>query len=175
MNKQRLYLFVGYPGAGKTTIAQLIHKTTGAVHLWADHERHNLFDQVTHSKDESRELYTRLNSQAEALMAEGKSVIFDTNFNFRADRDHLRGIADRCGVETMVIWVKTPRELAKKRAVEESHGRQTRIWGNMSAGSFERLANNLQPPDSNETFITIDGTNIDVDAVKRQLGIDVPS
>jgi predicted kinase len=171
MAKQRLYLFVGYPGAGKTTIAQLIHDSTGAVHLWADHERHNLFSEVSHSKVESHELYTRLNGQTNALLAEGKSVIFDTNFNFRADRDHLRQIAERFGVETVVIWVNTPRELAKKRAVEESHGRETRIWGNMPNKSFERLANNLQPPDDNENFITIDGTHIDAEAVKRQLGI----
>lgn len=171
MTKQRLYLFVGYPGAGKTTIAQLIHEATGAVHLWADHERHHLFSEVTHSKDESQELYTRLNGQTEALLAEGKSVIFDTNFNFRADRDHLRHIADKYDVETVVIWVNTPRELANKRAVEDSHGRDTRIWGNMPSETFERLADNLQTPDDNENFITVDGTNIDPEAVTRQLGI----
>ncbi|HEY1064189.1 MAG TPA: ATP-binding protein [Candidatus Saccharimonadales bacterium] len=171
MNSPRLYLFVGYPGAGKTTIAKLIHEKTGAIHLWADHERHVLFEEVTHSKAESQELYTRLNAEADALLAAGKSVIFDTNFNFRADRDHLRDIARKHGAETLVIWVKTPRELAQKRAVEESHDQDTRIWGNMPAKSFERLANNLQPPDDNENFITIDGTDIDPDAVLAQLGI----
>lgn len=171
MADTRLYLFVGYPGAGKTTVAQLIHEATGAVHLWADHERHAMFDTVTHSKDESQELYSRLNALADSLLAVGKSVIFDTNFNFRRDRDHLRDIANRHGAETVIIWVRTPREMAKQRAISEAEGQATRIWGNMPEQDFERLANHLQPPEDNEQFITVDGSALDPEAVKRQLGI----
>src|ERR1700740_2189499 len=108
MNKPRLYLFVGYSGAGKTTIAQALEEMTGAIHLWADSERHKLFAEPTHSHDESTELYKRLNEQAEELLKAGKSVIFDTNFNFHKDREHLQQIAKRVGAEAIIIWVTTP-------------------------------------------------------------------
>lgn len=171
MNAPRLYLFVGVPGAGKTTVANVIHKTTGAVHLWADRERQAMFDDVTHSKTESEELYTRLNGRTAALLAEGKSVIFDTNFNYRKDRDYLREIAKKHQAETIIIWMKTPLDVARERALHDDHRTQNGYENTMSPAEFDRLTDHLEPPDDNENFITIDGSHIDVDAVKRQLSI----
>jgi len=95
MAKPKLYLLIGYPGAGKTTISKLIASTTGATHLWADVERHKLFGKPTHSQAESLKLYDYLNQEAEKLLAAGHSVVFDTNFNFHDDRQKLREIAGR--------------------------------------------------------------------------------
>jgi predicted kinase len=171
MKRPRLYLFIGYPGAGKTTISQIIEAETGAVHIWADHERQKMFDQPTHSAAESRQLYTRLNDVAGRLLGEGKSVIFDTNFNFYKDRQHLREIASRHQAEAVVIWVTTDKALAKQRAVEDSHGRDTRLYGNMSGADFERIAGHLESPLEDENPIKIDGTNVDRQAVIDQLSL----
>jgi len=172
MSQPTLYLFVGYPGAGKTTIARIITDLTGGVHLWADFERHVMFKNPTHSKEESRELYDHLNRVADELLAQGKCVIYDTNFNFRSDRDHLRQIAAKNGADTIVIWVTTPRELAERRATKESENEDTRIWGNMSLQTFNRMSDNLQQPDDDEKVIQIDGTDIDSAAIKQQLGLE---
>lgn len=171
MKKPTLYLFVGVPGAGKTTIAKLVHDATGAVHLWADRERQAMFNQVTHSTTESQELYTRLNGQADALLAEGKSVIFDTNFNYRKDRDHLRAIADKHGAKTCIIWMQTPRSVARERALHDTHRERNGYDQPMTAAEFDQLTDHLEPPTDNENFIIIDGTAIDHKAVKRQLDI----
>lgn len=161
MAKPVLYLMVGYPGAGKTTVSRLIAAQTGAVHLWADHERHEMFGQPTHSHQESLKLYDELNRRADRLLAEGHSVIFDTNFNFYKDRQHLRDIAAKHGGRTCVVWLTTPKDIAKRRAVEESHGQHTRLYGNMPAADFDRLADHLQPPREDEKVIKIDGTKLD--------------
>src|SRR5438093_1278290 len=117
MTNPHLYLFVGYPGAGKTSIAKIIEKETGAVHIWADHQRRKMFGEPKHTPAENAELYDHLNRRTAELLAQGKSVIFDTNFNFKKDRQHLSGIARQNGADVTIIWVVTDKDLAKKRAV----------------------------------------------------------
>lgn len=169
MIRPRLYLFIGYPGAGKTTIAHLIEDATDAVHLWADHARQDMFPVVTHSKEESEQLYTYLNNKADQLLSAGKSVIFDTNFNYRRDRDRLRAIATKRSADTLVIWMQTPVEIARERALHGSQRDRNRYDEVMSAAQFSDLICRLEAPGKDEVFITIDGSDIDIAAVKRQL------
>lgn len=171
MTKLTLYLFMGYPGAGKTTVAKLIHQETGAVHLWADHERRDMFETVTHSQHESLELYNRLNQRTEQLLAAGQSVIFDTNFNYRRDRDYLRQIAARHGAEVVVIWMVTPKDVARQRATHDLHREQNRYHQTMSEGEFEKLSNHQEEPGKDENFIKIDGTELDKQEAMRQLSL----
>jgi predicted kinase len=160
MTRPTLYLFIGYPGAGKTTASRIIAEETGAVHLWSDQERHKLFDQPTHSQQESMELYDVLNKRAEELLAEGKSVVFDTNFNFYTDRQKLRDIAARQGADTVIIWITVPEELAKQRAVHAAYSRNG-YSASMSEQQFDSIVSKLEPPAKDEKVIKIDGTKLD--------------
>ena len=151
---------VGYPGAGKTTVARIIAEETGAIHLWADVERHKMFEQPTHSQEESMRLYDELNRGAEALLAGGHSVVFDTNFNFREDRQKLRDIATRHGAETIVVWITIPVGIAKDRAVgadESRNGYQAQMTGEQ----FDAIVTKLEPPSEDEKVIKLDGTKLD--------------
>lgn len=127
-----------------------------------------MFSAPDHSRQESRRLYDHLNQVADRLLAKGRSVIFDTNFNFRKDRDHLRAIAAKHGAETIVVWVVTPRTIAKDRAV---HARQLRNGYAyvLPEKAFERMADHLEPPADDENVIKIDGTDIDEQQVLELL------
>jgi predicted kinase len=169
MKQPILYLMVGYPGAGKTTVARWIAERTGAVHLWADVERNKLFDQPNHSENESQQLYEQLNQQTEQLLGASKSVVFDTNFNYYADRQLLREVADRQDAKVITIWVATPAEVARERAVHSKVVRNGYDF-TMSAAQFDAIASKLEVPRENEKVIKIDGTKLDPEAVMRLIG-----
>ncbi len=160
---------LGYPGAGKTTTAKIIHKLTGAEHLWADHERRQKFGQPTYSHQENVDLYNQLNRMAENLLAQGKSVIFDTNFNFHRDRDLLRKIAKEQNAKAIVVWVTTPKEISRERAIDNAHTQHTRVLGNIPEETFERMSRNLEPPHKDEPHVEIEGTKVTEDQIKELL------
>lgn len=169
MAKPTLYLMLGYPGAGKTTVSRYIHELTGAVHLWADRIRHERFTNPTHSHQENIELYDYLNEVAAELIASDQSVIFDTNFNFYKDREKLRKIANEHGADAWVIWVKTPKELAKKRATNGAHLSDTRVLGDMPAERFDKISGKLEPPGPSEKTISLTGKGITKEIVRKAL------
>jgi predicted kinase len=166
--KQTLFLMVGYPGAGKTTVARLIHEQTGAIHLWADSERRQMFIKPSHSQEESRQLYERLDQMTDDLLSEGKSVIFDTNFNFHRDREFLRQIATKYGAQTIVLWVTTEKELAKQRAVHDQNLRNGYELL-LNESDFERLSNHLEPPRQDEHVIELVGKNVTKETISKLL------
>lgn len=162
---------LGYPGAGKTTVSKIIHELTGAVHLWADKFRRERYQKPTYSHAENLELYAYLNDLAAELLSNGQSVIFDTNFNFYKDRQHMRQIAKNHGADSLIIWVTTEKNLSKERATHEKHLSETRILGNdMPPETFERMAKNLQPPQTSENYVEIVGKNVSVNQVQKILG-----
>lgn len=169
--KPTLYLLIGYPGSGKTTVSKLIEEHTGAVHLWADHIRNEMFPNPTHSKEESLQLYAHINKVAQQTLHEGISVIFDTNFNYLKDRQYMRQIATREGAQTVTIWITTPKEVAKKRAVNIDPDSLHRVFGSMPEEAFEGISSKLEPPTEDEKVIKIDGTDLDEQAALRQLGL----
>jgi predicted kinase len=171
--KQALFLMVGYPGSGKTTVSKLIHRQTGAEHLWADAERRKMFNNPMHSRSESKKLYDHLNAITDQLLGEGKSVIFDTNFNFYKDRQHLRKIAEKHGAQTVVIWITTPKEIAKQRAVHERQLRNGYEFV-LPESEFDRMSNHLQEPHEDEHALKIAGEGVTEDTVAKILrSVDV--
>lgn len=160
---------LGFPGAGKTTTAKIIHELSGAVHLWADKVRRERFIHPTHSHQENLELYDHLNEVTAELLRAGNSVVFDTNFNFYKDRQHLRAIAAEHGAETKVVWVKAPGPVAKDRATMSAHTQHTRVLGDMTPEHWQRIADNLEPPRAGEDVIEVDGTKVAKDYLKALL------
>lgn len=166
MSQPCLYLFVGYPGAGKTTFANILQAATGAVHLWADDERWKMFEKPTHTTAESHQLYEHLNTVTAELLKQGKSVIFDTNFNHRADRDYLRQIAIDNQAKTVLIWLTTPLETAHDRAVHSDTTRNG-YTVNMTHEEFSSITSKLEAPGEDEKPLAFDGTKLDATALMQ--------
>lgn len=162
---------VGYPGSGKTTIAQLVSKLTGAKHLWASQERKQRFHEAVYTPANSPRLYNELNQEALALLKDGHSVVYDTNFRYKRDRDLLRSIAEAAGADCRLIWVQVSRSLAHERAVEDSENKPTRLWGNMAESDFVRLADDMEEPTADEQPIIIKGADVTEETIRQALGL----
>jgi len=163
---------VGYPGSGKTTVSNIIQKLTGAEHLWADHERRQMFTRPTYKHEENLKLYAMLNQKAKQLLHQGRSVIFDTNFNFYKDREKMRRIAAGEGAKTVLIWITTKKDIARERAtVHPLEGEHHRVLGNMPIKEFNRIARNLQPPRPEEHAIQLEGVDLNEQVIAAALGL----
>jgi predicted kinase len=168
MSTPVLYMMFGYPGAGKTTTAHVISELTGAVHLSSDATRLLLFPEPTFSQAEHDVLYQYLDLRCEQLLREGKSVIYDANLNRYQHRQDKYDICDRTGATPVLLWVQTPKEIARERATHES---RQRLWPQFITGGqlFERVSGVLENPRDNEPYISIDGTQVTPQYVQERL------
>lgn len=171
MTKPTLYLFVGYPGAGKTSVAKIIQRCCGATHLWADKIRRERLGPPNYSHQENAALYDHLNQMTAELLRAGNSVIYDTNFKYHRDREKLRQIAKSHNANIVVIVLTTDLVEARHRATKPHHQHDNRIHGTMSDADFKRLSADIEWPTSDEVAIEIDGTKIDEQTVKTKLGL----
>lgn len=165
-----LYMMFGYPGAGKTTTADAISKSTGAAHLSSDKMRLELFPAPTFSQQEHDAVYVALNSRTEQLLRAGKDVVYDANLNRLAYRKEKYDICRRIGAKPLLFWVQTAKELSKFRAVHES---RQRLWpeGEDAESMFDRIADILEEPGPAEPYIAIDGTKVMPHYIKAILGL----
>lgn len=166
----KLYMMMGYPGAGKTTTAKVISELTGAEHISSDATRLKMFPHPSFSDSEHAQLYRLLDKRTEEYLQAGKDVIYDANLNRYRHRKEKYEICVRNGIQPVLIWVQTPKELAKARATGPH--RANLVPDNESPHEmFERISRVIEPPYPDEMHISIDGTKITPDYVRQQLGL----
>ncbi|HTH72170.1 MAG TPA: AAA family ATPase [Candidatus Pristimantibacillus sp.] len=169
MNQPTLFMMFGYPGAGKTSTANVIEKLTGAEHLSSDEIRLELFPQPTYTQEEHDAVYDELNRRAEALLKEGKSVVYDANLNRYKHRLEKYEMCERTGAKAVLIWVQTPKDLARERAVMRGHHHlvpKDETFESM----FDRVTNVIEEPREDEPLYTLSGDPLEESAVSELLG-----
>lgn len=150
---------LGYPGAGKTTAAEIIAKQNGAVHLSSDKLRVAMFKTPSFSDGEHDTLYGALDYLTELLLKSGVSVVYDANLNRYQHRHDKYLICHKLGAEAKLLWVRADKELAKKRAVHIDRNHLVPKTEKPEA-MFDRIAEILEPPHPEEPTIEIDGTRV---------------
>lgn len=166
---QTLYLMLGLPGSGKTTAALEISKQTGAVHLSSDEVRRRLFKKSSFSQTEHNKLYTHLDEEVSELLKQGKSVIYDANLNRLSHRIEKYELASKYSLKTILVWVQTPKELAKTRRVHIEPQPDLTPKDETPEGMFERIADIFEAPASHEDFVIIDGQHVDEASIRQML------
>ncbi len=163
-----LHLLMGLPGAGKTTLAKTLQAITHAARLSSDDYRLIIYPAPTFSQKEHDNLYALLDHTAEHLLAADYDVIYDANLNRKHHRQEKYDMAHKQNAKVILWWVQTPRILAKERRISEQ------IHTLLPAGEtpdkmFERIAQILEEPQSDEHFIAVDGRSITPQKIKALL------
>ena len=164
-----LYMMFGYPGAGKTTTARIISQLTGAVRLSSDQYRAEKYTTPTFTPKEHDEVYRDLDTMCRQLLSQGKDVIYDANLNRRIHRQEKYEICQQTNAKPKLLWVQTPKEIAKTRATENGEIDPHRPFGNLDVAVFDRLAQEIETPTEDESYIVVDGTKITTEYIRTLL------
>lgn len=160
---------LGFPGAGKTTAAEIVSGLTDAVHLSSDKFRLAMFKNPKFTPEEHGAVYGALDFLTELLLSKGVSVIYDANLNRYKHRQEKYDICKRTGARPVVLWIQAPKEVARQRATVSATFDPKRPFGNLSASVFDRLVAEIESPRSSEKVVKLDGTRLTPDYIQDGL------
>lgn len=153
-----LFYTIGYPGAGKTTIAGHLAGWFAGEYLRADQIGIKLFVVPTFSEAERKAVYQQMDYLSMSALNSGRTVLYDGTLNTIAQRQHLRDLAVGCKAIAVGIWPQVPAEVARERA-----GRLRDVRPDGSGGRivppevFDQHVANFEPPQVGETYVQVDG------------------
>lgn len=151
-------MMLGYLGSGKSYVSRWLTPHIDAVHLRTDELRLAMFGQ------DRPELYTPENKALvnnasryaiTKILESGQAhIVHDANHNARSLRRDLAQNITRHGGVAVVVWIKTPLEVAKERTevrkVTEGHEL-------FESNLVIKMAKLLEEPAEQELVITLDG------------------
>lgn len=144
----RLVLVCGLPGAGKTTLARRLEVALPAVRLcpdeWLAALRIDLRDEATRDGLEAQ--FWRL---AQRLLALGQSVILESGFWLRADRDEKRVGARLLGAAVELRYLHAPLDELYRR-IERRNASPAPGDVIITRADLELWTTFFQPPDDAE-------------------------
>ena len=123
----------GRSGTGKSTLAAslapLVGRAPGAVHLRSDIERKRQFgvaetfrlSSSAYAAEVSNRVYEALDRQAEAALRSGQTVIVDATFLSAFEANAVAEIAKRAKVEFRGLWLEAPTALLMRRLFNRSN------------------------------------------------------
>ncbi len=166
--KPLLLALLGVPGSGKSYFARNLALEIGAVHLNSDSMRLAIFK----STDETTKIYNsedrpKLNTYvfgaldyvSAQILGSSTNLIYDANNNSREERVSLEKIAQEHRALAVVVWIKTPHELALKRGQERTAtNEQRQLSADVMRDTIAKHAAKIDEPKDDEHVVIIDGT-----------------
>lgn len=122
MRSPRLILLCGLPGSGKTTMAKRLASEVPAVRLCPDEWLADLGVDLFDERFRDR-LERRFGKLAQDLLRLGQSVVLESGFWSRAERDEMRAAGRALGIPVELHYLAVPfDELVRRLDVRNSEG-----------------------------------------------------
>ncbi|HIJ79035.1 MAG: AAA family ATPase [Desulfobulbaceae bacterium] len=130
MQRPEFFVFFGLIATGKSTVAQAWADQRGLTYYNSDVVRKELaglapsasrqeaVGQGIYSSDFSRKTYTALLERAESDLTAGRGVVLDASYQGKEERQRVRDLAARLGVNLCFVLCSCP-ELEMKRRMEQ--------------------------------------------------------
>jgi predicted kinase len=150
----KLYIFCGIPFSGKSTLSKEIARLKDYKRIDLDEVKFELYG--ANVKDTNLEqkdwdiTYQAMYQHIEAALKAGESVIHDTGNFTRYERNLVREIAERLGVEAITVFVNTPEPIARERLLAN---RMTNTRFNVTDQEFQEAIDEMEAPHSTEQHI----------------------
>jgi predicted kinase len=147
----------GLPFVGKSTFARQLAIDKNAMLVEFDAVNTELGIGLTAEPiqpDEWARSYAESYRRIEALLHDGRSVIFDATSFTRAQRAELRAVASGAGAEAVVVYLRLSRSEAHRRMLEN---RRTGLRHDIRDEDFAHVADNFEEPGDDERVWVIEG------------------
>jgi predicted kinase len=105
----------GLPGTGKSYFSRRLAERLPYLILESDALRKKLFPAPAYSAEESAYLFRTIHQLLEGLLKKGIPVILDATNLSERNREYLYSIAEHSNARLVLVEVKAPPELVKKR------------------------------------------------------------
>lgn len=110
-----IVVLAGYPGVGKSFIANEFRRELSTDVLRTDKIRKELVSNPTYSKDESQKTYEELFSRTEETVKGGTSVVLDATFSLQVGRDNVASIGEQQGCAVIFVNVTCDEDIVRER------------------------------------------------------------
>lgn len=166
MKSQYLFMLLGYPGSGKTFFSEQLAAEIGAVRINADAMRVAAFGTIEAARKFDKEtgllnpiVFNVLDYAAGQVLRSGNSVICDYQHNNKSGRSKSGQVAIDNGATPIIIWLKTPRDIAIRRGSERDERLDQRKHSSEKMTMLvDRTTRVMEAPSEDEQVIRIDGT-----------------
>jgi predicted kinase len=166
-----LVVVSGLPGSGKSYFCRRLVSRHPIAVLESDALRIALFQQPTHSPDESRRLFAATHHVIDRLLTSGRSVLLDATNLREVHRRDLYEISDRRGAKLVLVSLRAPAAVVEERLAARARRADPADMSEAGPEVYERMRAQDEPIE--RPHIVVD-TSADiepaVEAVLRELG-----
>lgn len=140
-----LILLCGLPGTGKSLLAQRLAQRLPIVTLAGEPARHRLFAPPTYTPQESDIVDQTLLEVAAELLGAGHSVMVDALNLLHRQRQPYFNLAERLGVQLLIVQTTAAPEIVRRRLAEEQAGRGANASSDSDWAVYLACADQVEP------------------------------